>query len=388
MPVPVVLNGCGRIGRLVLRMAWAHPEQLTIVALNDIASAESVAYLLRYDTVHGTWGVDVAAADGALVLTDGARELRIPFSRHATLEALAPACRALGAQLALECTGAFLTRAALAPYLGAGGVAKVVVSAPVKEDDVLNVVVGVNDDAYDAARHDIVTAASCTTNCLAPVVAVVHRELGIVHGCITTVHNVTNTQMLLDAPNAKKTDLRRARSALSNLVPTSTGSATAIALIFPELAGKLNGLAIRVPLTNASITDCVFVVARRTSAAEVNALLRAAAEGGRLQGILGFDTAQKVSCDYVNDTRSAIVDADCTQVVDGTLVKIYVRCVACAAAAAVPRLVSLTRHARARAHTHTLHRPGTTTRLATQRGWWTWRSLWRGRSRGCGQCGR
>jgi len=254
---------------------------------------------------------------------DGGRVLRVPFTQHATLEALAPPYRAAGVQLALECTGTFLTRAALTPYLTTGGVAKVIVSAPVKDADVLNVVVGVNDDQYDPSRHDIVTAASCTTNCLAPIVAVIHGALGIVHGSITTVHNVTNTQMLLDAPNAKKSDLRRARSGMSNLAPTSTGSATAIALIFPELKGKLNGLAIRVPLTNASITDCVFEVKRATSVEEVNALLRAAAEGGRLQGILGFDAAQKVSSDYVNDPRSSIVDADCTQVVDGTLVKVY-----------------------------------------------------------------
>ena len=325
-PVAVAINGCGRIGRLALRLAWERPDALALVGLNDIASAESVAYLIKYDTVHGTWAVDVAAAPDASALifsAPGRAALRVPFTRHASLEALAPALRAQGARLALECTGVFLSRAALAPYLAAGGVAKVVVSAPVKDADVLNVVVGVNDDAYDAARHDIVTAASCTTNCLAPVVAVLQRALGIVHGSITTVHNVTNTQMLLDAPNAKKSDLRRGRSALSNLVPTSTGSATAIALIFPELAGKLNGLAIRVPLTNASITDCVFEVRRATSVAEVNALLRAASEEGRLKGILGFDTAQKVSCDYVNDARSSIVDADCTQVVDGTLVKVY-----------------------------------------------------------------
>jgi glyceraldehyde 3-phosphate dehydrogenase len=222
----------------------------------------------------------------------------------------------------LECTGVFLTRAALAPYLEAGGAAKVVVSAPVKDLSVLNVVVGVNDAAYDPAKHDIVTAASCTTNCLAPVVQVIHSALGIVHGCITTVHNVTNTQMLMDAANAKKADLRRGRSGLSNLVPTSTGSATAISLIFPELDGKLNGLAIRVPLTNASITDCVFEVKRPTSVAEVNALLLAAAESAPLRGILGFDTLQKVSSDYVDDPRSSIVDADCTQVIDGTLVKV------------------------------------------------------------------
>jgi len=274
--------------------------------------------------VHGTWPVDVAVDGGAIVLTapGGARVVRVPFSREDSVAGAAAAFQSAGARLVCECTGAFLTRAALAPYLGAGGAAKVVVSAPVKEADVLNIVVGVNDGQYDAARHDIVTAASCTTNCLAPVVAVIHAALGIERGAITTVHNVTNTQMLLDAPNAKKTDLRRARSGMANLAPTSTGSATAIALIFPDLAGKLDGLAIRVPLANASITDCVFSVRRDTSVAEVNALLRAAAEAGPLKGILGFDAAQKVSSDYVNDARSSIVDADCTQVTDGRLVKV------------------------------------------------------------------
>lgn len=196
-PVPIALNGCGRIGRLVLRLAWAHPDTLSLVALNDVASVESAAYLLQYDSVHGTWGdVTVTASPGAITLAsrDGARVLRVPYTQHATLEALAPAYRALGVRLALECTGVYLTRAALAPYLAAAGVAKVVVSAPVKDADVLNVVVGVNEDAYEPARHDIVTAASCTTNCLAPVVAVIQKALGIVHGCITTVHNVTNTQ--------------------------------------------------------------------------------------------------------------------------------------------------------------------------------------------------
>jgi glyceraldehyde 3-phosphate dehydrogenase len=323
-PTRIAVNGAGRIGRLVIRIAWARPDALSVVAINDVASAESVAYMLKYDTVHGTWGdVDVTVEGGALVFasSDGARVARVPYSRHAKLEPLAPVLAAAGAQIACECTGEFLTRAELAPYLAV--LPKVVVSAPVKDDSVLNVVVGVNDGAYDAAAHDIVTAASCTTNCLAPVVQVVHSALGIVHGAITTVHNVTNTQMLLDAANPKKSDLRRGRSALCNLVPTSTGSATAIALIFPELKGKLNGLAIRVPLTNASITDCVFVVKRPTTVAEVNTLLADAAAAGPLKGILGFDTAQKVSCDYVDDARSSIVDADCTQVIDGTLVKIY-----------------------------------------------------------------
>jgi glyceraldehyde 3-phosphate dehydrogenase len=289
-PVRVGLNGCGRIGRLVVRLAWDCPEALTLVSLNDIASAESVAYLLKFDTVHGTWDVDISVDGKDLVFSkcDGARApLRVPYSRQDKVELVAPVYKELGVQLVVECTGVFLSRKTLTPYLVDGGAAKVLVSAPVKDPSVLNLVVGVKDSSYDPAKHDIVTAASCTTNCLAPVVQVIHSALGIVHGSITTVHNVTNTQMLMDAANAKKSDLRRGRSGLSNLVPTSTGSATAISLIFPELEGKLNGLAIRVPLTNASITDCVFVVKRPTSVEEVNTLLKAAAESGPLRGILG-----------------------------------------------------------------------------------------------------
>lgn len=228
----------------------------------------------------------------------------------------------IGAELIMECSGAFLTRAKLQPFFDAGA-KKVVVSAPVKDPTpVLNIVYGVNHALYDAANDHIVTAASCTTNCLAPVVKVIHEKLSIKHGCITTVHDVTNTQTVVDAPNTKKTDLRRARSALVNLAPTSTGSATAIALIFPELKGKLNGLAIRVPLTNASITDCVFEVGKNTTAEEVNAMLREASQT-YLKGILGFEERPLVSTDYINDDRSAIVDALSTQVIDGTMVKIY-----------------------------------------------------------------
>ena len=353
-PVKVAINGCGRIGappghsrrraanvlshlcacgrsqpcagRLALRIAFEQPDVFEIVHLNDIAAVESAAYLIKYDSVHGTWAHDAKAEGGVIVLTDATRPgraLRAPYGTARAPEALAEAYKSAGVALVLECTGVFLTRAALAPYFAACGVRKVVVSAPVKDaDPVLNVVVGVNDGLYKPDADHIVTAASCTTNCLAPVVKVIHEQLGIVHGCITTIHNLTNTQTLMDAPNAKKSDLRRARSGLVNLAPTSTGSATAIALIFPELKGKLNGLAVRVPLTNASITDCVFEVKRATSAEEVNSLLRAAAEGP-LRGILGFETAPLVSTDYVNDARNSIVDAECTQVIDGTMVKIY-----------------------------------------------------------------
>ncbi|KAG2481834.1 hypothetical protein HYH03_019197, partial [Edaphochlamys debaryana] len=244
------------------------------VHLNDITAIESVAYLIKYDSVHGTWGPDVSVDGSTIVVKEGDRVVRIPT----------PTAR--------PSRGRPLPCAPPLPHL------------------------------YNAAEDHIVTAASCTTNCLAPVVKVIHEKLGIERGCITTIHNLTNTQTIVDAPNSKKADLRRARSGLVNLAPTSTGSATAIALIFPELKGKLNGLAVRVPLTNASITDCVFDVKRATTEEEVNSLLKEASQT-YLQGILGFDEVPKVSTDYVNDPRSSIVDAACTQVIDGTMVKIY-----------------------------------------------------------------
>jgi glyceraldehyde 3-phosphate dehydrogenase len=194
----------------------------------------------------------------------------------------------------------------------------VVVAAPVKDASALNVVMGCNDHLYDPERHHIVTAASCTTNCLAPVVKVLHEAIGIERGVITTIHNVTNTQVVVDAPHK---DLRRARSALNSLIPTSTGSATAITLIYPELTGKLNGLAVRVPLLNASLTDAVFTMARDVTVDEINGLLQAAAQGP-LAGILGFEDRPLVSADYVNDTRSSIVDGPSTMVVDGRMVKV------------------------------------------------------------------
>ena len=218
----------------------------------------------------------------------------------------------------VECSGAFKTAAALDPYFAAG-VAKVVVSAPVKDEAALNLVYGVNHDRYDPARHAIVTAASCTTNCLAPVVKVLHEEIGIRHGSITTIHDVTNTQTIVDRP-AK--DLRRARSALNSLIPTTTGSATAITLIYPELKGRLNGHAVRVPLLNASLTDCVFEMERATTVEEVNGLFAKWAEGP-LHGILGFEPRPLVSADFLNDPRSSIIDGPSTMVVNGTQVKVF-----------------------------------------------------------------
>jgi glyceraldehyde 3-phosphate dehydrogenase len=303
------LNGLGRIGKLALRPLLESGAE--VAWLNDaVGDAEMHAHLLEFDTVHGRWAADFSHEPGALAI-DG---VRLPFVGVRDLADLPLD----GVDVVIDCTGVFKTAERLAPYFEAG-VAKVVVSAPVKDGPTANIVYGVNHDSYDPARHRIVTAASCTTNCLAPVVKVVHEALGIRHGSITTIHDVTNPQTIVDRP-AK--DLRRARSALNSLIPTTTGSATAITLIYPELKGRLNGHAVRVPLLNASLTDCVFEVERATTAEEVNALFRAAAEGP-LAGILGYEERPLVSADYTNDTRSAIVDAPSTMVVNGTQVKVY-----------------------------------------------------------------
>ncbi|MFA8387145.1 MAG: ArsJ-associated glyceraldehyde-3-phosphate dehydrogenase [Pelagibaca sp.] len=303
------LNGLGRIGKLALRPLLERGAE--IAWINDaVGDAAMHAHLLEFDTVHGRWNAAFSSDDESLTI-DGTR---LPFIGTKDLSALPLD----GVDVVIDCTGVFKSEAKLAPYFEAG-VKKVVVSAPVKDGQTANVVFGINDEVYDPAAHSIITAASCTTNCLAPVVKVIHENLGVRHGSITTIHDVTNTQTIVDRP-AK--DLRRARSALNSLIPTTTGSATAITLIYPELKGRLNGHAVRVPLLNASLTDCVFEVERETTAEEVNALFKAAAEGP-LKGILGYEERPLVSADYTNDTRSGIVDAPSTMVINGTQVKIY-----------------------------------------------------------------
>lgn len=303
------INGLGRIGKLILKPLLERGAQ--IAWINDaVGDPEMHAHLMEFDTVHGRWNADFAH-DADSVTIDG---VRLPFIGARDLDALPLA----GVDVVIDCTGMFKTEAKLAPYFDAG-VKKVVVSAPVKDGDAANIVYGVNHDLYEPERHRIVTAASCTTNCLAPVVKVIHENLGIKHGSITTIHNVTNTQTIVDRP-AK--DLRRARSGLNSLIPTTTGSATAITLIYPELKGRLNGHAVRVPLLNGSLTDCVFELEQETTAGAVNALFKAAAEGA-LKGILGYEERPLVSADYTNDERSSIVDAPSTMVVNGTQVKIY-----------------------------------------------------------------
>jgi glyceraldehyde 3-phosphate dehydrogenase len=313
MSTCIGINGFGRMGRLVVRALRHHPE-LVLTHVNERkGGVTTAAHLLEFDSVHGRYGGTVST-DGSTLTIDGQN---VTFSEH-DLPGAVPWAD-LGVEIVLECTGAMRTVDALAPYLD-GGVRSVVVAAPVKGDGVLNIVMGCNESLYDPDVHRIVTAASCTTNSLAPVVKVLHQAYGIERGAITTIHDVTNTQVIVDAPHK---DLRRARSALNSLIPTSTGSATAITMIYPELTGKLNGMAVRVPLLNASLTDAVFTLSRDVTVDEVNARLRAAA-AGELAGILGFEDRPLVSADYTNDTRSGIVDGPSTMVIDGRMVKVLI----------------------------------------------------------------
>jgi glyceraldehyde 3-phosphate dehydrogenase len=310
MSTRIGINGFGRMGRLALRAAWDWPD-LAFTHVNELAGdASTAAHLLTFDSIHGRWSEDIQG-DGDVLTVNGST-----LGYSSVAEPGDVPWGELGVEVVLECSGKFRTPEALDAYFRQG-VRKVIVAAPVK-GEALNVVVGVNDHLYDTERHHLVTAASCTTNCLAPVVKVIHEGIGIRHGQITTLHDMTNTQTVVDAPHK---DLRRARAANVSLIPTSTGSASAIGLIFPELEGKLNGLAVRVPLLNASLTDCVFEVTRPTTVEEVNGLLEAAS-AGPLAGILGYERRPLVSVDFKDDPRSSIVDAPSTMVTDETQVKI------------------------------------------------------------------
>jgi glyceraldehyde 3-phosphate dehydrogenase len=311
MTIKIGINGFGRIGRLSMRVAFDW-DDIEIVQINDPAgNAETLAHLMTFDSIHGRWHHE-ATHDGDSMIINGNA---IPCTQIiATKDIDWSQC-----DVVIEASGKIKTKALLQAYLDQG-VKRVVVTAPVKEDGILNVVLGVNEALYDKAIHPIITAASCTTNCLAPVVKVLHEKIGIKHGSMTTIHDITNTQTILDAPHA---DLRRARACGMSLIPTTTGSATAITHIFPELKGKLNGHAIRVPLANASITDCVFELVRGTTVEEVNGLLKQAAEN-ELKDIMGFEARPLVSIDYRTDPRSSIIDALSTMVVNDTQVKLYV----------------------------------------------------------------
>jgi len=312
-PIRLGINGFGRIGRLVVRALQGRSD-LQIVHVNELSGGvETAAHLLEFDTVHGRYAGEVTT-DGTSITVDGSEITfsalplpgEVPWDDH-------------DVDIVLECSGAFRTTDVLDPYFRRG-VDKVIVAAPVKSPGVPNIVIGCNDDIYDPATHNILTAASCTTNCLAPVVKVLHEQFGIERGAITTIHDVTNTQVVVDAPHQ---DLRRARSALNSLIPTTTGSATAITMIYPELTGKLNGTAVRVPLLNASLTDAVFTMQRDVTVDEINTAFQAAA-AGELAGILGFEERPLVSADYTHDTRSGIVDGPSTMVIDDRMVKVLI----------------------------------------------------------------
>lgn len=307
----VGINGFGRMGRLGFRAGFDHSEY-EFTQINEYkGTAETSAHLLEFDTVHGRWDRNINH-DGCSLSVEGKR---ISVTHENTIGAVDwSEC-----DIVIESSGAFRTAETLNEYFRQG-VKKVIVAAPVKEGGALNIVMGCNDHLYDPAKHHLLTAASCTTNCIAPAIKVVHEKLGIKRGTITTLHDLTNTQVIVDAPHK---DLRRARSAINSLIPTSTGSATAITMIYPDLKGKLNGVAVRVPLLNASLTDCVFELDRPTTEEEVNALLKEASEG-ELKGILGYEEKPLVSADYTNDTRSGIIDAPSTMVVDGSMLKLLV----------------------------------------------------------------
>ena len=308
MTIRVAINGMGRMGRLGFRAGWENPAY-EIVHVNEISGdSAAMAHLLEFDSVHGRWEHDISS-DKDSIIVDG-KHIRY------TSDAIPANLDWSDIDLIIECTGKFKTEETLQCYLDQG-IKKVLVSAPVP-DPAINIVFGVNHHEYDANKHKIITAPSCTTNCLAPVVKVMNEKIGVKHGCMTTIHDITNTQTIIDKGHS---DLRRARSCSESLIPTTTGSAKAITKIFPELEGRLNGLAVRVPLQNASLTDFVFEANRETTAEEINKLFKHAANN-ELNGILGYEERPLVSVDYKDDPRSSIIDAPSTMVIDKTQVKI------------------------------------------------------------------
>ena len=309
MATRVGINGFGRIGRNFFRAACQDPA-LEIVAVNDITDARTLGHLLKYDSVHGPFRGTVEAKDNALVVNGGTVKV------FASKDPAALPWKDLGVQIVVESTGRFTDRAGAGKHLEAGA-RKVVISAPAKDEDI-TIVLGVNEGRYDPAKHHIISNASCTTNCLAPVAKVVLKTFGIKHGFMTTIHSYTNDQQLLDLPHK---DLRRARAAAMSMIPTSTGAAKAVGLVLPELKGKMHGLAIRVPTPNVSLVDLVAETEKVASVEEVNNALRKAAEG-ELQGILGFSEEPLVSVDFNGNALSSIVDGPSTSVMDGTMVKV------------------------------------------------------------------
>ena len=307
--INIAINGIGRIGKIVTRLLLQGNYKVTY--LNEInGDTISLIHSLEFDSIHGKWDCDFQADENFIKIND--EIIKTSFSNNIDnldLENI---------DIVIDCTGANKNTSILQKYLNKG-VKKVIVSAPINNDDIVNIAYGVNHNIYKPEKHDIITAASCTTNCIAPVIKVLHEKIGINHGSITTIHNLTNSQTLVDIPHK---DLRRGRSAINNLIPTTTGSAKAISLIYPELKGRLNGHAIRVPILNSSLTDCVFEMKSSTNKDQINNLLKSASEN-ELNGILGYEERPLVSSDFVNDPRSCIIDSLSTMVVNETQVKVY-----------------------------------------------------------------
>ena len=307
--VNLAINGIGRIGKLVLKLLIS--KKFNIKFLNELnGDIASLLHSLEFDSIHGKWGCDFQADKNFIKIND--EIIKTSFSNNIDnldLENI---------DIVIDCTGANKNTSVLQKYFNKG-VKKVIVSAPINDNDIVNIAYGVNHNIYKPEKHNIITAASCTTNCIAPVIKVLHEKIGINHGSITTIHNLTNSQTLVDIPHK---DLRRGRSAINNLIPTTTGSAKAISLIYPELKGRLNGHAVRVPILNSSLTDCVFEMKSSTNIEQINSLFKSASEN-ELKGILGYEERPLVSSDFVNDPRSCIIDSLSTMVVNETQVKVY-----------------------------------------------------------------
>jgi glyceraldehyde 3-phosphate dehydrogenase len=310
MAIRVGINGFGRIGRNMLRASWNDPD-IEYVAVNDITDAKTLAHLLKYDSVLGTFKEDVRAAeDGILV---NGKKIRVLAEK----EVGQLPWKDLGVSVVIESTGRYTKRPEVIQHIEKGGAAKVIVSAPATDPDI-TLVLGVNEKTYDPAKHHVISNASCTTNCLAPVIKVLHESFGVERGLMTTIHAYTNDQKILDAPHK---DLRRARAAAVSQIPTTTGAAKAVGLVIPELKGKIDGFSVRIPTPDVSLVDFVGVLKKPATADEINAAFKAAA-AGPLKGILGVTDEPLVSCDFLGDPRSGIVDLLSTKVLEGTLAKV------------------------------------------------------------------
>jgi glyceraldehyde 3-phosphate dehydrogenase len=310
MAVRIGINGFGRIGRNMLRASWNDPA-VEYVAVNDITDARTLAHLLKYDSVLGVFPEQVGWSDDAVIVNG--KKIRVLAEK----EVGKLPWKELGVSLVVEATGKYTKRPDAVQHIEKGGAERVIISAPATDPDT-TIVMGVNERTYDPAKHRVISNASCTTNCLAPVVKVVHEAFGVEKGFMTTIHSYTNDQRILDQPHK---DLRRARAAAVSQIPTTTGAAKAVGLVLPELKGKVDGIAIRVPTPNVSLVDLVAVVGKRTTAEEVNAAFKSASEGA-LKGILGYTEEPLVSVDFMHDPRSGVVDALSTKVMDGNLVKV------------------------------------------------------------------